>query len=94
MTGIVVTTLIVAGLPAVVSIALLGYVVTAIHREERHPNLTAQPRTRAEIIARKALGVRIGQPEAFGAIAARAQTMLHHGAIPPGHGGTGRGSCR
>jgi hypothetical protein len=57
------------------ALAILVLVIAGINSEERQLNLSAPPRTRAEVLARRMLGVHISQPDARRVFAA------HHAAI-------------
>ena len=69
------------------AVAALGLVSVGIHREERHMNLSAQPRTLPEILARKILGVYVRQPGALVSAALRSASQAGDdcGGAPPGH---------
>jgi hypothetical protein len=82
---LIITSILAAGLTA------LAMVIAGIHSEERHMNLSADPRTPAETLARHILGARVSQPGARRIFAARhasiAGQAAAHDTARPGPGG-------
>lgn len=68
-------TLLAAGTLTVAMLAGLVLVIAGIHREERRMNLSARPRTSAEILTRKILAVHVSQPAARRIFATRHATI-------------------
>ncbi|HVB43063.1 MAG TPA: hypothetical protein VNF47_10215 [Streptosporangiaceae bacterium] len=82
MNAILVISLLAIGVLAAAALAILALVITGIHGEERRVSLSEQPRTRAEILARKVLDVHVSQPHARRVFAARHASIVRHAAPP------------